>query len=113
MPDALYLDNDLEVEIALSRKAATTGALEAAAGVTGLSAYLAATPQGAAIHANVTVNLTERSGAPGRYFGLLQGTDLTTQLSSYLNQTVWLVATNSAKDVEYVKPYTIRRDRGA
>lgn len=113
MADTLYLDNDLEVEIKLTRKATTTGLSEAAAGVTGLSAYLAATPQGSAIHADVTVSLTERSGAAGYYYGVLDGDDLTTRLATYLNKTVYLIVTNAAKDIELVAPYVVRRDRPA
>lgn len=111
MPDALYLDNDLEVEIKLTRKAATTGLTEPAAGVTGLSAYIAATPQGTAIHADLSVNLSERSAAAGTYYGLLDGDDLTTRLTDSINETVYLVVTNAAKDVELIAPYVVRRDR--
>lgn len=113
MPDALYLDNDLEVDIKLTRKATTTGKTEAAAGVTGLSAYVAATPQGSAIHADVSVSLTERSAAAGTYYGVIDGDDLTTRLTDYINETVYLVVTNAAKDVELVAPYVVRRDRPA
>lgn len=111
MPDALYLDNDLEVEIKLTRKATTTGLTEAAAGVTGLAAHIAATPQGSAIHADLTVNLSERSAAAGTYYGLLDGDDLTTRLTDYVNDTVYLIVTNPAKDVELIAPYVVRRDR--
>lgn len=110
MADALYLDNDFEVEVTITRKAAATGAAEAATGLSGLTAHLAATPQGAAIHADVTINLSER-GTTGIYYGTLQGDDLTTRLTTYLNTTVHLVVTNANKDVETVTPYVVRRDR--
>jgi hypothetical protein len=78
----IYLNgNDDEPEHVLTRKAAATGVEEPAAGLTGLTFYLAATPGGAAIHASVSKSATER-GVLGVYFAIFEGADLQTQLNS-------------------------------
>ena len=87
----ISLDNDYEMEVALSRKNATTGLLEPATGLTGLTFWLSATDGGATIHATLSVSAAERAGAPGVYSAILQGTDLRTHLASYVGARVWEV----------------------
>jgi hypothetical protein len=87
---SISLDNDYEPEYRATRKNAATGAIEAATGLTGLSARLSATDGGAAIHATMSVNLTER-GSTGIYFGVLQGDDLRTQLAALAGSVVYEV----------------------
>jgi hypothetical protein len=87
---AIALDNDWEAEHRATRKNAATGTIEPATGLTGMSAWLSATDGGAAIHATMTVNLTER-GTTGIYFGVLQGDDLRTRLASLVGQVVFEV----------------------
>ncbi len=88
----LYLNgNDDEAELTLTRKNATTGAEEAATGLTGLTVYLSATPGGSAIHASLSKSLAER-GTTGIYFAVFEGTDLDTQLdnSTYRGKDVYM-----------------------
>jgi len=111
MAESLYLDNDLEVQYTITRRATTTGAIQAAAGLTGLTCHLAATPQGAAIHADLSVSAAERSATAGTYYALFEGDELTTHLTSYANRTVFAVLTNNNDDVEAILPLVVRESR--
>lgn len=100
----LYLNNnDDEPEKAVTRKNTATGATEAATGLTGLTFRLAATPTGAAIHANLSKTATERASTPGTYFAVFEGTDLHTQLNSatYIGRDVYEIFSDGA-NVNYV-----------
>jgi len=87
----IYLDNDHLIEQDLTRPATTTGEDEAATGLSGLTGRLSATDGGATIHASLSVSLSERSATAGRYYGVLQGADLRTQLLTYVGSWVWEV----------------------
>jgi hypothetical protein len=88
---SINLDNDWEAEYKASRKNSATGTLEPATGLVGLTARLSATDAGPAIHASLSVSLSER-GSTGIYFGVLQGDDLRAQLApTYVNTTVFEV----------------------
>ena len=87
---SIGLDNDWEAEYRATRKNATTGTVEPATGLTGLVCRLSATDGGAAIHATMSVNLTER-GTLGVYFGVLQGDALRTQLAALVGSVVYEV----------------------
>ena len=96
----LYLGgNDDEVEKAVTRKNAATGAKEVATGLAGLTFRLAATADGAAIHATLSKAATER-GATGKYFAIFEGPDLVTHLTALAGQDVFEVFGNGA-DVNY------------
>lgn len=86
----VYLDNDWEFEFDVKRKATTTGNLEAAASLSGVTAFFSATDGGTAI-ASTTTSLTERSATAGRYYGILDKTTLNTALTAYVNQVVYEV----------------------
>ena len=101
----LYLNNnDDEPEAALTRKNTLTGVVEAATGLTGLAFKLSATPTGAAIHASLSKNATERT-APnlGTYFAVFEGVDLHTQLNSatYIGRDVYQ-SLSDGTNVHYV-----------
>jgi len=87
---SIALDNDWEPEYRASRKNAGTGTIEPATGLTGLSARLSATDGGAAIHATMSVNLTER-GTTGLYFGVIEGDNLRAQLVALVGQVIYEV----------------------
>lgn len=87
---SITLDNDWEPEYKATRKNAATGTLEPATGLAGLSARLSATDSGAAIHATMSVALTER-GATGIYAGVILGPDLRTQLAALAGQVIYEV----------------------
>jgi len=78
--DTIYKDNDHEYVYRATRRNTATGALEAAAGLTGVQAWLSATDGGASLHATLTKTLAERASTPGEYFAIVDGTDLTTHL---------------------------------
>ena len=85
----IYLDgNDDQPETTLTRKAAATGASEAATGLTGLTFKLSATRGGAAIHANLSKTATER-GVLGIFYATFEGTDLTAQLATYVGKDIF------------------------
>jgi len=91
--EPIYTDgNDDEPETALTRKNATTGATEPATGLTGLSYRLSATKGGAAIHANLSKNASERPNT-GKYFAVFEGDDIAAQLNNaaYWNVDVFQV----------------------
>lgn len=90
MSKTIALDNDWELEYRATRKNSATGTLEPATGLVGLTGRLSATDAGAAIHATMSVALSER-GSTGIYFGVLQGDDLRTQLLSLVNTTIYEV----------------------
>ena len=87
----LPLDNDWEALWPFTRHNTSTGILEAAAGLVGLTARLSATDGGAAIHANLSVSILERASTPGEYFGIIQGDDLRTHLAAYIGKVIWEV----------------------
>lgn len=78
----LPLDNDFEFEYQALRKNASTGALEPATGLAGLTCRISLTDGGAAVDASLLVSAAERAGAPGQYFGVFQGDALRAHLTS-------------------------------
>lgn len=106
----VYLDNDWEFEFDVQRKATTTGTLEAAASLSGVSAFFSATDGGSAI-AGTTTTLTERSAKAGRYFGILDKAALNTALADYANTAVWevFVVSGDAETSEEVVVKSTRR----
>ena len=105
----IYLDNDFEPELRLTRKNASTGDLEAATGLTGLTGRLSATDAGATIHASLSVSLTER-GTTGIYYGTIEGDNLRTHLASYAELPVWFVG-GDGTNVFVSEPYTVKAVR--
>lgn len=92
----LWLTEDQEAEFEFSRKNATTGALEAATGLTGMTVHIAASAGGSAIGA-LTFNLSER-GTTGIYYAVMDTATLVAGLStsSYPDGTaVYLVVSKS------------------
>lgn len=78
----IHLDNAWTIRDTLTRTNATTGAEEPATGLA-LTGWLAATEGGAAIHAALSVALTER-GTSGTYAGTIDETALATHLGPLL-----------------------------
>lgn len=89
--DDLYLDgNDDEPEHTLTRKNATTGAVEPATGLSGLTFRLSLTRNGAAINATLSKTAAER-GTLGIYYATFDGSDLTAQLASYAGRPIFQI----------------------
>jgi len=108
-PDEIYLDNDHEFEYDIKRKATTTGELEAAAGLSAVTAHFSASDGGSAIGTTSTA-LTERSAKAGRYAGIIDRATLNTELAAYANQRVYRVFVVSG-DAETSLPVTVRAVR--
>ena len=106
----VYLDNDWEFEFDVKRKATTTGNLEAAASLSGVTAFFSATDGGTAI-ASTTTSLSERSATAGRYFGIIDKATLNTALTAYVNQVVYevFVVSGDAETSEAVLVKDARR----
>jgi len=111
MADPIFLDNDYEIQYAVTRRATATGLLQAATGLTGLTCFIAATSQGAPIHAALSLPAVERSGTPGAYYAIFDGDLLSLHLLPYANKTVFVVLTNAASDIEAIVPVPVRESR--
>lgn len=105
----VYLDNDWEFEFDVKRKATTTGNLEAAASLSGVTAFFSATDGGTAI-ASTTTTLAERSATAGRYFGILDKATLNTALADYVNREIYEVFVVSG-DAETSEPVLVKDAR--
>jgi hypothetical protein len=89
--EPLFIDgNDDEPEVTLTRRNTSTGADEAATGLTGLAFRLSASRNGAAIHSSLSKTAAER-GTPGIYYATFEGSDLTTQLAAYAGRNVYQI----------------------
>lgn len=105
----LNMYSDFEPEVAITRKNATTGAKEAATGLTSVTAWIALTPTGAAI-AGLTVTLAER-GTTGIYAGVLDTAALVTGLLTLLGTTVYVVYTKAGDIGHEWAAYTVVDNR--
>lgn len=105
----LCLDVDLEVDVGIERKNATTRLYEPATGLTGVAARLAISPTGAAV-GSCTVSLSE-AGTTGRYYGVLDTAPMVAGLAAYENQRVYLIASKSGDFDRVYATYTVRRKR--
>lgn len=95
----IYRDNPYEIEFTVQKRAAASGALAPATGITDLIGYLAAAPDGAAINPALSVTLVERSGKPGTYSALIAAAVINAQLfdgaTSYNGASIYVVAKNA------------------
>lgn len=91
MLDTLSLSADHAAIVDIETPSATTGEPSAAAGLSGVSCYLAATRTGAAIHDSLSRPAAELAGMPGRYRADHDLADLATHLQPYVGRTVWEV----------------------
>lgn len=107
---ALSIYSDFEPEVRVTRKNSSTGATEAATGLTGMTARIAATPTGAAL-GSLTVSLTER-GTTGVYAGILDTAALVSALAASLNTTVYLIFSKAGDIDREWTAYLVRDNRG-
>lgn len=105
----VYLDNDHKFRYKVQRDNIDTGTAEAAAAVTGVTAHFSADDGGAAISGTETT-LTEYSGRPGTYFGVLDKTALNTALAASVNDVVYEVFVVSG-DQETSEPVLVKAKR--
>ncbi len=94
---------DFVVEPEMEQKATATGLWEAAASLSNGTGFFSATLGGTAIDASLSVVLAGRSGDANRYFGVLQGSAIETQLAALVGSTIWLCRRfgTSATDVDF------------
>lgn len=92
------LARDFDFQVDVTRHASTTGEHEAASGLSGLNAHIAATATGTAI-GTLSLALAERAQTPGRYWCSFDRAALQTHLSAFLKRHVWVVVTK-AGDVD-------------
>lgn len=102
--DPLYTDgNDDFPKSGLGIINTATGLEVPDTGHAGLSFRLAATPNGSAIHATLSKSATEgwTDGPKRFYYATYEGTDLTTQLATYVGKDVYQTFSDGA-NVNYV-----------
>jgi hypothetical protein len=107
--DSVYLDNDHKFRYRVKRDNADTGAVEAAAGVTGVSAHFSLTDGGADLGSTST-SLTEYASTAGTYYGVLDMADLNADLAALVNTVVWEVFVVDG-DAETSEPLLVRAHR--
>ena len=110
--DKVYFNNDDEPEYYITRRNTATGEVEPATGLGSVVCYLSALPMPnhTAIHANLSITLAERSGNPGYYYGVMQGSDLATHLATYANKAVYRIL-DIGSDVEGQERVTVLAKR--
>ena len=91
MSRRLYLDNDHEPEYGITLKNTASGAEEAAAGLSSLTAWVSLTDGGDAVHVDLSVSATERTSTPGKYFCVFDGDKLRTHLLTHVGNQVYVV----------------------
>jgi hypothetical protein len=110
MARTIYFNNDDEFEFYVTRRNSSTGDVEPATSIAGMTCRISASKTGTAIHANLSVSAAERSGAPGYYYGVMQGSDIATQLATYDGKTVYRQLINGSDIVAYT-PVVVRSNR--
>lgn len=92
----LPLGNDFEVGINVSAFDPLVKDVVAQEGRS-ITALLAASPTGAAIHASLSITLSDLQD--GDYHGVIQGADIDTNLTAYVGQHVWLRILSGSSDL--------------
>ena len=105
----VYLDNDHKFRYKVVRDNNSTGAVEAAASLSGVTAHFALTDGGAAISGTSTA-LTEYASKAGTYAATIDKTALNTALSAYANIVVYEVFVVSG-DAETSEPVLVKATR--
>lgn len=105
----VYLDNDHKFRYKVVRDNNSTGAVEAAASLTGVTAHFSATDGGAAIGSTST-SLTEYASKAGTYYGVLDKATLNTDLAAYANVVIYEVFVVSG-DAETSEPVLVKASR--
>jgi Flp pilus assembly pilin Flp len=82
----LNINEDLEVEFALTQKDATTGADEVATGLSSIFMHILSGPESASL---TNVAASER-GATGVYYGYIPTATLVSVLTAYIGKVVYL-----------------------
>lgn len=109
MARRIYLDNDDEPEIDITRKNTATGVIEAAAALT-VTVHLSTTKDGAALDPSLNKSATERTSKAGSYFAIFEGDDLRTHLASLINTIIYYVWL-SGNDLKANEPVKIIAER--
>lgn len=86
----VYLDSDHKFRYKVQRDNNDTGAVEAAAAVSGVTAHFSVEDGGAAIPGTSTA-LTEYSGKPGTYHGILDAASVRAALAAHEDAIIYEV----------------------
>ena len=96
----LNIRSDFQFRFSLTRTNGTTGADEAATGLSGITGRIALTPNGSALGSTSTA-LSE-IGTTGNYFGVCDTATLVSALAAYLGRIVFVICAKSGDlDGEY------------
>lgn len=97
----IYGGNGYEFEYPIAKKNDPDGAKVPATGLAGLTGFISATPDGAAIHASLSVPLVERSAKSGTYYGRITGANIDAHMwPTYDNQYVYVVIEDASGEIE-------------
>lgn len=98
--NTIYGGNGYEFEYPILKKNDPDGSKVPAVGLVGLTGRVSATPNGVAIHATLSVALTERSGKQGTYFGRITGANIDANLIPLYDQkAVYVVVADAAGEI--------------
>jgi len=109
MARSIFLDNDDEPEIDITRKNTATGVIEVAPALT-VTVHLSTTQDGVAIDASLSKSATERTSKAGSYFAIFEGDDLRTHLASLTNTIIYYVWL-SGNDLKANEPVKVIAER--
>lgn len=109
MPRRIFLDNDDEPEVEITRKNTATAVVEAADSLV-VTVHLATTKDGAAIDPSLNKSATERTSKAGTYFAIFDGDDLRTHLASLTGKIVYYVWLSGA-DIKANEPVKVTAER--
>lgn len=96
---------DFEFDFRLTRRNATTRAVEPATGLTAVLGRFALTPTGAAITGTSTA-LTE-GGVLGRYWGVVDTATMVTNMLTLVGQRVYAIPSKAGDLDQEVQPYIV------
>lgn len=103
----LNISSDFEFDFYLTRKNATTRAVEAATGLTGITGRFAATRTGAAI-GSCSVALAE-AGTTGHYVGVLDTAVMAADLDTYVGKVIYAIVKKTGDIDAEVQGYRVKR----
>lgn len=104
---AIELGNSYEYSFGLFQKNATTGEKEAAEGLTGITARIAAEDEGTAVDPSLELPVQERAAAPGKYFVLWDRDDL----EAHLVPGKYFLVVDDGTDTLLSTPVRVKRPR--
>ncbi len=109
MSDPIYLNESDEIDIYLERKNNTTGAMEPATSLVGLTVSYTATATGSAIAATLSKPLIARANAPGYYYATIPGAAKAANLT--VGQQIFAKISDGGIHIDVTRPLVVRQVR--